>query len=84
MKKRRLRRGKMKKRMRKSGRIRWKKGRRRRRRGEGRKRNKRGAEAMVMVVRQGSSTGWNGVGSVSCGVPSCLQGPSSRRWRQHL
>lgn len=49
-----------------------------------RKRSKRGAEAVVMVLRQGPSTGWNGVGSVSCGVPSCLQGPSSRRWRQHL
>lgn len=64
--------------MRKSGRIRRKKA-RRRSRGEGRKRNKRGAEAVVMVVRQGSSSGWHGVGSVSCGVPSCLQGPSSRR-----
>jgi len=80
----RLMRGKRRKRMRKSGRIRRKKGRRRRRRGEGRKRKKRGAEAVVIVVRQGSSTGWNGVGSVSCGVPGCLQGPSSRRWRQHL
>lgn len=69
--------------MKKSGRIRWNKGRRRRRRGEGRKRSKMGAE-VVMVVRQGSSAGRNGVGSVSCGVPSCLQGPSSRRWRQHL
>jgi hypothetical protein len=75
--------GKKRKRMMKIGRIRRKKGTRKRRR-EGRKRKKRAVEAMVMVVRQGSSTGWNGVGSVSCGVPSCLQGPSSRMWRQHL
>lgn len=84
MKKKTLKSGKRRKRMIKIDRIRRKKGRRRRRKGEGRNRNKRGAEAVVMVVREGSSTGWNGIGSVSCGVPSCLQGPSSRRWRQHL
>jgi hypothetical protein len=75
--------GKKRNRMMKIGRIRRTKGRRKRRR-EGRQKKKRVVEALVMVVRQGSSTGWNGVGSVSCGEPSCLQGPSSRRWRQHL
>jgi hypothetical protein len=58
---------------------------------EKRKRRRKKKEEEVEVLKQWrgwadrvSSTGWNGVGSVSCGVPSSLQGPSSRRWKQHL